>query len=91
MTRIELNGGKYTIINELDNGGGFIALRYGEEWRSLAGDNLVLALFHKIEELIEENERLQYDSELLSCLEACGVDNWCGWDDAMQMMSEEDE
>lgn len=38
----------------------------------------------------EEYERLVRDSELLGCLEACGVDNWNGWDDAMEMFAEED-
>jgi hypothetical protein len=36
-----------------------------------------------------EYESLLKDSELLSCLEAVGVDNWCGWDDAMEMFNEE--
>lgn len=35
-----------------------------------------------------EYERLKYDSELLGCLEACGVDNWHGWDDAITLMDE---
>lgn len=39
----------------------------------------------------EEYERLLNDSEFLNCLKACGVDNWQGWDDAMQMFSEEEE
>lgn len=38
----------------------------------------------------EEYDQLRRDSELLGCLEACGVDNWCGWDDAMEMFAEED-
>lgn len=29
-------------------------------------------------------------SELLSCLEACGVDNWDGYSDAIEMMNEEE-
>ena len=33
-------------------------------------------------------EQLLRDQELLSCLEACGVDNWTGWDDAMYMLAE---
>jgi hypothetical protein len=61
-----------------------------------------MSLFNKISmierrELMEvitiprsEYEKLLRDSELLSCLEACGVDNWSGWDMAMQMFSEED-
>jgi hypothetical protein len=39
----------------------------------------------------EEYERLLEDSEKLSCLEACGVDNWQGYDDAMEMYRNEDE
>lgn len=49
MNKLELMDGKYTVINELHEGGGFRALRYGEEWRSLSGDNLVLAMYHEIE------------------------------------------
>lgn len=53
MTKIELMDGKYTVVNELEEGGGFRALRYGEEWRNLAGDNLVLVMTQEIEELRE--------------------------------------
>lgn len=49
MTKIDLLGGKYTIQH--DNGANFKALRYGEEWRDLTGDGLVLALVQRIEEL----------------------------------------
>ena len=54
MTKIELSDGKYTVVNELGEGGGFKALRYGEEWRDLTGDNLVLAMYCEIEELREQ-------------------------------------
>lgn len=37
-----------------------------------------------------EYDQLLKDSALLSCLEACGVDNWQGWDDAINMMDEEE-
>lgn len=37
-----------------------------------------------------EYERLQNDSEFLSCLQACGVDNWNGYGDAKQMMDEQE-
>lgn len=37
----------------------FKALRYGEEWRNLTGDNLILAMFHKIQELEEEIIKLK--------------------------------
>lgn len=63
MEKIELSGGKYTVINELGNGGGFKALRYGEEWRCLAGDNLVFSMFCEIERL---TERLSKANDLLS-------------------------
>lgn len=40
--------GKYTVI--LPANGGLKALRYGEEWRDLCGDGLILALAQEIEE-----------------------------------------
>ena len=49
---ILLDDGKYEVI--LDQTGGtskFYALRYGEEWRSLTGDNLVLCMFQRIQDL----------------------------------------
>ena len=50
MKEIELCDGKYTIIYN-DNPHEFKALRYGEEWRDLTGDNLVLALVNYISDL----------------------------------------
>lgn len=38
----------------------------------------------------KEYEQLLDDSRKLSCLECCGVDNWGGWDDAMEMYKTED-
>ena len=38
-----------------------------------------------------EYKRLLNAEEFLSCLQATGVDNWNGYDDAKQMMSEEEE
>ena len=38
-----------------------------------------------------EYEQLKRDSEWLGCLEAAGVDNWDGYDEAREMMSDEDE
>ena len=37
-----------------------------------------------------EYERLINASEFLSCLEACGVDNWGGYSDAWEMYNEEE-
>ena len=39
----------------------------------------------------EEYESLKKDSEILDCLRACGVDNWQGWDDAMDMYHENED
>jgi hypothetical protein len=36
----------------------------------------------------EEYEQLLKKENLLECLEACGVDNWGGWDDAMEIFNE---
>ncbi len=47
--------------------------------------------FRLVPNLISRIEELEKDSEFLSCLEACGVDNWSGWDAAMEMFNEEDE
>lgn len=41
--------GKYTLIHL--NGTGLRALRYGEEWRDLVGDGMVLAMLQEVEEL----------------------------------------
>lgn len=58
MTEINLSDGKYTVVNELGEGGGFKALRYGEEWRNLAGGKLVMAMAQEIEELREQVVKL---------------------------------
>ena len=36
-------------------------------------------------------KQLLRDSEFLDALQACGVDNWDGYEDAQDMMSDEDE
>ena len=43
---------KYTLVH--DDGVGLHALRYGEQWRDLTGDGLVLAMAQEIEELRNE-------------------------------------
>jgi hypothetical protein len=47
--KTEIKVGEYTVIHE--NGTNFHALRHGEQWRDLTGDNLVLALVSRIEQL----------------------------------------
>lgn len=39
----------------------------------------------------DEYERLQRSEDFLSCLEACGVDNWSGYGDAQEMFEDEKE
>jgi len=51
---IKLAGGKYRLLQNGD-GTGLRALRYGEEWRDLTGDNLVSELGHRIESRIDES------------------------------------
>lgn len=53
------NEGKYEIVlNTKGNKMNFYAKRYGEYWRNLIGDNLILAMYFRINyltELLEEN------------------------------------
>ena len=39
----------------------------------------------------KEYDRLVKDSEWLSCLEAAGVDNWEGYDEALSILHESEE
>ncbi|WP_313329432.1 hypothetical protein [Comamonas sp.] len=49
---ISLDDGKYTVIFAFgDAPFRFEALRYGDKWRDLCGDKLVLAMFNRIQEL----------------------------------------
>lgn len=57
MSKIKV-GTKYEVIFE-NNPFVFKALRHGEDWRSLTGDNLILDMFFMIEELQEENQKLK--------------------------------
>jgi hypothetical protein len=54
--KIELCDGKYTYINDDD---GQRVLRHGEPWRDLVGDNFVLAMAQRIEELKELLEEVE--------------------------------
>ena len=51
---IDLDNGKYTVIL---SDGTFVALRHGEPWRDLCGDNLIFFLVHRIAELEEEKAK----------------------------------
>jgi len=41
--------------------------------------------------LKSEYDQLQKDSQLLAALEAAGVDNWCGYGEAFDILKEWDE
>lgn len=40
---------------------------------------------------LDEYEELKNAAAKFWALEACGVDNWDGWSDAMEMLEEDDE
>ena len=47
-----LDSGKYEVIlDQTDGTFKFHALRYGEEWRDFTGDNLILCMFQRIQDL----------------------------------------
>jgi hypothetical protein len=58
MDRVVLRDGKYEVVQS-NSPWRFMALRNGDEWRDLTGDNLVLAMFYKIIDLQEEIEALK--------------------------------
>lgn len=57
MIRHNVSDNKYTIIFYDD--GSLKALRYGEHWRDLTGDGLVLAMLQEIDDLKEQINSLQ--------------------------------
>lgn len=57
-TRIDVCDGKYTIIYDFETGQSE-ALRYGEKWRDLCGDKMVLAMFDTIVELRERAAEIE--------------------------------
>lgn len=56
-TRLDLCDGKYSVIYDPETGQAE-CLRYGEKWRELCGDKMVLEMFDRIIELDEEIMRL---------------------------------
>ncbi len=57
-TKIVIADGKYTIHHE--NGTNLRCLRYGQHWRDLVGDGMVLAMAQEIESLRDELKELKY-------------------------------
>lgn len=49
LLNITFNEGAYTLIR--DATGKLYALRFGEQWRDLAGDNLILSLGQEVDRL----------------------------------------
>lgn len=49
LLRITIESGKYTIIQNTEDG--LHALRHGEKWRDLCGDGMVLCMAQEIERL----------------------------------------
>lgn len=81
MFRRDFDNGKYTVTH--NNGVNFQALRYGEPWRSLNGDGLVLAMAQEVEALDTQVASLQ---ECLATAQGYRtfVENFArkiGWDD----------
>lgn len=64
-TRIDLCDGKYTLIYDFSTGQSE-CLRYGEPWRQLVGDKMVLACFDEIVELRQEVSQLRETLESLA-------------------------
>lgn len=56
MINVTVADGKYRVTFVR---GKLTAYRYNGVWRDLTGDNLVLALAQRIEELEEQNKQLQ--------------------------------
>ena len=60
--QITLENGKYEYTFD-ESTGSQGAYHHGELWRDLTGDNLVLAMAHKIKELEAEVEEIQSDDK----------------------------
>lgn len=56
-TRLDLCDEKYTVIFDLRTGQAE-CLRYGQPWRSLVGDKMVLAMFDEIVAAREQRDHL---------------------------------
>ena len=48
--------------------------------KTASGTNVIIT--------VKEYEQLKRDQAFLECLHAAGVDNWCGYDAAQEMMED---
>lgn len=71
--RLTICDGKYTLIYNEETGE-FRALRYGEQWRDLVGDKMVLALLTEI--LDGRKKATEAHDDLLAGLERKDKDLW---------------
>lgn len=56
---VVLDNGKYEVVVESAPGHHrFHALRYGEPWRDLTGDGMIMAMLYRIQELEEKVKTL---------------------------------
>lgn len=63
MINVTICDGKYTIIQ--DATGRTKVLRYGQEWRQVTGDNVILGSAHEISNLRNSVARLIREVEVL--------------------------
>ena len=70
-THVTVCDGKYTVIYDFDTGQSE-CLRYGEPWRDLCGDKIVLALFDTIVELRTKVEQLEH---AIKCAEEYAIND----------------
>ena len=61
MIKIKLSDEKYEVHFSEDPYG-FYALRYGQKWRDLTGDGLILAMVQEIEKLKAANKLFRKDN-----------------------------
>jgi len=82
-TRLDFCDGKYTVIYDFSTGQSE-CLRYGQPWRQLVGDKMVLAMFDRVVELQAEvaaaqavieqkNEALKVITRRANCLDVLEI------------------
>ena len=64
MIKVSICDSKYTIIQ--DASGRTNVLRYGESWRDVTGDNVILGAAYEIEKLQARIKRLEEAGDALS-------------------------
>lgn len=62
IQNIDVNNGKYTVVFD-DSNGKLTALRYGEPWRDIQGDNLVYWLAMSLQCAKEQIAELLWNSQ----------------------------